>query len=349
MPTGPVTIADVAAEAGVSTSTASRALNGVGRMRDETRQRVREVALRLGFRPNEAARTLLRGRTFTVGLLTTDSYGRFSGPVMRGIEDALGAQQVAIIVCDARSDPIRERYYVELLASRRVDGIIVTGRRVDARPPLILQGSHIPVIYAFTQTGRPEDLCLVPDDVQGGRLAIEHLLALGRRRLAHLTGPARFVAARERADGVRQAMSAAGLELAGGGVRHGPWALGWGYEEMLALLREEPDVDGVFCGADLIAHGAIEAIRETGRRVPSDVAVVGFDNWEVIAADARVSLTSVDMGLEHLGMLAGQSLLAMIEGEQRAGVVRTPCELVVRASSIATGNGGARRPKGGGT
>src|SRR3954451_18741425 len=193
MATGPVTIADVATEAGVSTSTASRALNGVGRMRDETRQRGRDVALRPGFRPNEAARTLLRGRTFTVGLLTTDSYGRFSGPVMRGIEDALGAQQVAIIVCDARGDPIRERYYAEALASRRVDGIIVTGRRVDSRPPLLLERSRIPVIYAFTQTGRLQDLCLVPDDRQGGRIATEHLLALGRRRLVHLTGPERFL------------------------------------------------------------------------------------------------------------------------------------------------------------
>src|SRR4051794_14301678 len=247
MAAGPATIADVAAEAGVSASTASRALNGVGRMRDETRERVREVALRLGFRPNEAARTLLRGRTFTVGLLTTDSYGRFSGPVMRGIEDALGAQQVAIIVCDARSDPIRERYYVELLVSRRVDGIIVTGRRIDPRPPLVLERSHIPVIYAFTQTERPADLSLVPDDRQGGRIATEHLLELGRRRLVHLTGPDRFLAGRERADGMREAMALEGLELAGGGVRHGPWALGWGYEEMHALLREDPEVDGVFC------------------------------------------------------------------------------------------------------
>jgi LacI family transcriptional regulator len=266
---------------------------------------------------------------------------------MRGIEDALGAEQVAIIVCDGRNDPIRERYYVESLVSRRVDGIIVTGRRIDTRPPLVLRRAEVPVIYAFTQTDRPDlDLCLVPDDRQGGRLATDHLLALGRRRIAHLTGPDRFLAARERADGVREAMAFAGLELAGGGVRHGPWALGWGYEEMLTLLREDPDVDGVFCGADLLAHGAIEAIRETGRRVPSDVAVVGFDNWEVIAADARVSLTSVDMGLEHLGMLAGQSLLAMIDGEQRAGIVRTPCELVVRASSIAPGSRGALRSKG---
>jgi LacI family transcriptional regulator len=345
MPSGPVTIADVAAEAGVSPATASRALNGVGRMRVETRERVRATARRLGFRPNEAARSLLRGRTFTMGLLTTDSYGRFSGPVMRGIEDAVGAEQVAIIVCDARSDPIRERYYAEALASRQVDGIIVTGRRVDPRPPLALHGSHVPVIYAFAQTEPPgRDLCLIPDDRQGGRLATEHLLALGRRRLAHLTGPERFLAARERADGMREALASAGLELAGG-ARHGAWALGWGYEGMLALLREHPDIDGVFCGADLVAHGAIEAIRESGRRVPADVAVVGFDNWEPIAADPRVSLTSVDMALEPLGMLAGQSLLAMIDGDPRTGIVRTPCELVVRASSIALASHWEPRPK----
>jgi LacI family transcriptional regulator len=330
----PVTISDVAAESGVSVATASRALNGVGRMRVETRERVRETAQRLGFRPNEAARSLLRGRTFTVGLLTSDSYGRFSGPVMRGIEDALGAKQVAIIVCDGRNDHIRERYYAETLVARRVDGIIVTGRRVDKRPPLALHGAHIPVIYAFTQTERHRDLCLVPDDREGGRLAADHLLALGRRRVAHLTGPERFLAARERAAGANDALGHAGLALAGGGVKHGAWALGWGYEAMHALLRRDPDVDGVFCGADLIAHGAIEAIRETGRRVPADVAVVGFDNWEVIAADARVSLTSIDMALEHLGLLAGQSLLAMIDGEPRAGIVRTPCELVARASTM---------------
>src|SRR4051794_20292588 len=347
MPSAPVTIAEVAAEAGVSTATASRALNGVGRMRLETRERVRDTARRLGFRPNEAARSLLRGRTFTVGLLTTDSYGRFSGPVMRGIEDAVGAEQVAIIVCDARSDPVRERDYAEALASRHVDGIIVTGRRVDPRPPLVLHGSHVPVIYAFNQTERPErDLCLIPDDREGANLATEHLLAVGRRRLAHLTGPEHFLAARERADGMREALASAGLELAGGGVRHGPWALGWGYEGMLALLRDHPDIDGVFCGADLIAHGAIEAIRETGRRVPADVAVVGFDNWEVIAADPRVSLTSVDMALERLGMLAGQSLLAIIDGDRRSGVVRTPCELVIRGSSIGAGSREERRPKG---
>ena len=125
-----VTIRDVAAEAGVSIGTASKALNGQGKLRTETRERVAEVAQRLGFAPNTLAQALLAGRSFTVGLITTDSFGRFSIPVMLGAEDALGNGQVSVFMCDTRDDPEREQRYVEMLAARRVDGLIVTGRRI---------------------------------------------------------------------------------------------------------------------------------------------------------------------------------------------------------------------------
>ena len=128
-----VTIRDVAAEAGVSIGTASKALNGQGKLRTETRERVAEVAQRLGFAPNTLAQALLAGRSFTVGLITTDSFGRFSIPVMLGVEDALGTGQVSVFMCDTRDDPERERRYVETLAARRVDGLIVTGRRIEPR------------------------------------------------------------------------------------------------------------------------------------------------------------------------------------------------------------------------
>ena len=131
-----VTIRDVAAEAGVSIGTASKALNGQGKLRTETRERVAEVAQRLGFAPNTLAQALLAGRSFTVGLITTDSFGRFSIPVMLGAEDALGTGQVSVFMCDTRDDPGRERRYVEMLAARRVDGLIVTGRRIEPRPPV---------------------------------------------------------------------------------------------------------------------------------------------------------------------------------------------------------------------
>src|SRR5271154_1187701 len=147
-----VTIRDVAAEAGVSIGTASKALNGQGKLRVETRERVAEAAKRLGFAPNTLAQALLAGRSFTVGLITTDSFGRFSIPVMLGAEDALGTGQVSVFMCDTRDDPERERQYLAMLLSRRVDGLIVAGRRIEPRPPVqALPG--IPVVYAMTQPG----------------------------------------------------------------------------------------------------------------------------------------------------------------------------------------------------
>ena len=170
-----VTIRDVAAEAGVSIGTASKALNGQGKLRAETRERVAEAAQRLGFAPNTLAQALLAGRSFTVGLITTDSFGRFSIPVMLGAEDALGTGQVSVFMCDTRDDPEREQRYVEMLAARRVDGLIVTGRRVEPRPP-VAAGPGIPVVYAMTQPLGEDGPAVLPDDEGGGRAAAGHLL-----------------------------------------------------------------------------------------------------------------------------------------------------------------------------
>src|SRR6266545_7084453 len=148
---GPVTITDVARLAGVSPGTASKALNGRRGISARTAIRVQQAAERLGYQPNALARGLLSGRSFTVGLITTDSFGRFSIPIMLGAEDALGAGKISVFLCDGRGDPIREQHYVRTLLARRVDGIIITGRRVDPRPPI---GGHarVPVVYAMTQS-----------------------------------------------------------------------------------------------------------------------------------------------------------------------------------------------------
>src|SRR6201999_3458123 len=202
------TIRDVAAAAGVSIGTASKALNGQGRLRPETRHRVTEAAERLGFAPNVLAQGLLGGRTYTVGMITTDSFGRFSIPVMLGAEDALGAGQISVFMCDTRDDPDRERRYVDMLSARRVDGLIVTGRRIEPRPPV---GSQlgIPVVYAMTQAADSDEPAVLPDDAGGGQAARRHLLETGRRRIAHITGPERFLAARRRAAGLTEVLAAA--------------------------------------------------------------------------------------------------------------------------------------------
>ena len=164
------TVRDVAQLAGVSPGTVSKALNGRGQLRDETRRRVQAAADQLGFRPNQLAKSLIEGRSYTVGVLTTDSFGRFTMPLMMGIENSLGAGQVSTMLCDSRADPMRERHYLHDLLSRRVDGLVVTGRKPDPRRsvgPL-----PIPVVYALTQSEDPADLSLTYDDVQGAELAV---------------------------------------------------------------------------------------------------------------------------------------------------------------------------------
>ena len=326
-----VTIRDVATEAGVSIGTASKALNGQGKLRTETRERVAEVAQRLGFAPNTLAQALLAGRSFTVGLITTDSFGRFSIPVMLGAEDALGNGQVSVFMCDTRDDPEREQRYVEMLAARRVDGLIVTGRRIEPRRA-VTAGPGIPVVYAMTQPLGRDGPSVLPDDEGGGRAAAGHLLEAGRQRIGHITGPERFLAARKRAEGFAAALAVAGLRPRGG-ARFGEWSEQWGREAAGKLLADQPDTDAIFCGSDQIARGVADTLRAAGRAIPDDVALVGYDNWEPMALGAQPPLTSIDMCLEEVGRVAAGLLLAAIAGEPAHGTRTVPCRLVVRQSS----------------
>ena len=326
------TIRDVARAAGVSVGTASKALNGRGRLRPETRQRVRAEAERLEFRPNDLIKSLLRGRTFTVGLITTDYFGRFNMPVIAGIEDALGSAEILVFLCNVRDDPVREQQVISALLAKKVDGIIVMGRSVDPRPPINVGQSGPPVVYAFSRVPDPTALCLLPDDAQGARLATEHLLRRGYRQLAHITGPADREAVASRREGMSAVLQEHGMELSNSRVLHGPWTESWGYDAVAQLLERGEGIDGIFCGSDIIARGVIDGLRERGRAIPKDVAVVGFDNWEIIATQTRPPLTTVDMNLHDLGCRAAERLLAMVEGAQDSDIVRLPCSLVVRES-----------------
>ncbi|MYS24901.1 transcriptional regulator, LacI family [Streptomyces sp. DvalAA-14] len=329
---GRVTLTDVAAVAGVSVGTASKALNGNGRMRPETRQRVFEAARRLDFQPNEQARALLAGRTWTVGLITTDGIGRFSTPVLLGAEDALGAGKISVLLCDTRGDAIREHHYVQSLMARRVDGIIVTGRRTDPRPPL--RGlQDVPTVYALAPSEDAADMSVGSDDEGGARLAVQHLIGSGRRRIAHVSGPAHHAAARHRARLTQELLGQAELGLSGGQVYFGDWSEAWGRRAARNLLRTAPDTDAVFCGNDQIARGVADTLREEGRHVPDDVAVIGYDNWDIMALASRPPLTTIDMNLSEIGRIAALRLLDAIDGAGAGGVQTVPCRLVMRESA----------------
>ena len=331
------TIHDVARAAGVAVGTASKALNGRGQLREATRERVLAEAARLEFRPNDLIKSLLRGRTFTVGLLTTDYFGRFTMPLLAGIEDALGAAEILVFLCNVRDDPERERKVVASLLAKQVDGIIVTGRRTDPRPAVNLGRSHVPIVYANTRVADAGVVCVLPNDADGGQRAASHLLDMGRRRIAHVTGPAHWEAVQQRRDAAAAVLASQGLALADERVLYGEWRESWGYEAAGRLLEVDPGIDAIFCGSDTIARGVLDGLREHGRTVPDDIAVVGFDNWEIIAGAARPPLTTVDLNLHDVGRCASERLLAMLEGEHEPGTVRLPCNLVIRESSNNVG------------
>ena len=328
----PVTIRDVAALAGVSVGTASKALNGRGSLRADTVERVRRAAARLEFRPSQAARDLHAGRTYTVGMITTDTIGRFSIPLLIGAEDTLGGGQISVLLCDARDDPIREQHHLDVLLSRRVDGIIVTGRRAGTRAPI---GGHldVPVVYAFLASADPADCSIVPDEAGGARQAADHLLTVGRRRIVHVTGPEHHQSARVRAEAVAARLAEAGTPLVTAPM-YGEWSESWGRQAAGILLARGLEVDAVLGGNDQIARGVGDALREAGRKVPAEVALTGFDNWDVMALASRPTLTSVEMDLAGLGRAAAGLLLKAIDGDPQPGVHTHPAQLVIRDSTV---------------
>lgn len=333
-----VRITDVAALAGVAPSTVSKALNGTGSLRESTRVKVQEAADRLGFVPDATARSLSARRSFTVGLLSTDSAGRFSLPVVLGAENALVGGELSALLATARHDPVREQHHVRALVARRVDGIIVTGRTTEPREPIRVP---MPVVYAFAPSADPDDASVVPDDATGMRLLVEHLVGLGRRRIAYVGGRAEQAASTVRHDTLVEELAERGLELVGPPL-YGDWSEQWGRRAVDAVLGRDLDggpagVDAIVFASDQLARGGCDRLRERGLRVPDDVAVTGYDDWEVMSLASRPPLTTVDMQLERLGQRAAELLIAAIEGEPARGVERLAPRLVVRASTLGDG------------
>jgi LacI family transcriptional regulator len=327
-----VTLSDVARLAGVSVATASKALNARDEVAPETRRRVLQAADELSFQPNVLARGLISGRTRTVGLLTDELAGRFSIPILLGVENALGSEQMSVLLCDARGDAIRRQHYIRTLLARQVDGFIVLGDSNDLRPSLT-RDIPVPVVYVYGESDDPHDLSVLADDEDGARLAIEHLVSLGRQRIAHITGPETYRAARDRVTSLRKVLATAGLPLVGGEPLYGEWSQRWGRHAAKMLLTANPEIDAIFCGNDQIATGVANTVRELGRRIPDDVSIIGYDNWHEFASDCQPPLTTVDLNLQQLGETAVKHLFAALDGQPATGVIRQPCRLVVRDST----------------
>lgn len=326
-------LADVAVLAGVSIATASKALNGRSEVSKGTRDRVHAAAAQLAFEHNSVARSLSTGRMGAVGLLTSDLEGRFSLPILMGAEDALGAEQTAVLLSDARGERIREQRHLGALIPR-VDALMVVGSRTDTRRSLG-SGLPLPTVYVYTPSEDEDDCSLVPDNVEGGRLAARHMVDTGRRRLLHVTGPGSDAAARDRRIGIDDVLADSPAELVLR-TEYGEWTERWGRSATLLALRDGVEFDGIICDSDQIARGALDALLRAGKRVPTDVGLIGYDNWELVTADTSPPISSIDMNLEAMGQRAAQLLTRAIAGEELPrGVQLMPCRLIARASTLA--------------
>jgi len=333
-----VTMKDIAAAAEVSIGVVSAVMSGGSEkifFGEETRERVLDAVTRLGYRRNVQAQALRSGRTYSVGVALDDITVAFLTQVIHAIGRELAEHRYSLTLFDFPRVPASHETFEEMYAERRVDGFIVAGaaHALDDDGVRALAAFGAPVVLVERDLDHSAVPCVVVDNVEGGRLAGQHLARLGRRRPACITGPADAPMARDRLAGFRAASGDSGIRLVAGRIVEGDWTMGSGHAQMAGLLRRKPIPDAVFAGNDMMAIGALRAIHEAGLRVPEDIAVVGFDDLDV-AAFNEPSLTTIRQPAVELGRHAVRLLRAVIEGKpsKPSKVLLSP-ELVVRQSA----------------
>jgi DNA-binding LacI/PurR family transcriptional regulator len=335
------TLEMVAAEAGVSRGTASRALNGGHNVSRRAMEAVEAAATRLGYRPNLAARSLVLGRSGSIGLVVSESDERlFSDPyfatVARGVHAEVMAHDVQLVLALAQTPAERERM-LRWSAGRPLDGVIIISVHGADPLPGAIATEGVPVVIGGAVEGPDRDIpglaSVDADNLTGARTAVEHLVSRGRTRIGHISGPLDMVVGRDRREGWRSVVAG----LPGGAPPtlsvEGDFTEASGAEGARRLLAAHPDLDGVFTANDVMARGALSALQQAGRRVPQDVAVVGFDDLPGTEGIAP-GLTTVRQPVIEMGRQMARTLLAMVEGRplaERHAVV--PTTLVVRETS----------------
>ena len=341
---GSVTLEDVARVAGVSRATVSRVINGSTTVDPAMRRLVEDAVAATDYVPNRAARSLVTRRTDSIALVVSEAEQRtvadpflgrmftdpFFGRMVTGVMEVIrprGVQLVLMLVDDADS----RTHLVSYLRQGHVDGVVlISGHAADPLPGLLADAA-VPAVLSG-RPGQPTPISFVEADQRAGTvLGVEHLVATGRRRIATLTGPLDMPSAQERLAGFRQAMAEHGLEEAG--MVEGDFTQAGGAAAMRLLLEQAPDLDAVFIASDLMALGAVPVLNRAGRRIPEDVALVGFDDSSAaLACDPQ--LTTVRQPLEEMAARMAELLLQQIAepAESLQSVVFHPT-LVVRGSA----------------
>jgi LacI family transcriptional regulator len=350
---GQVTIKQVARDAGVSSQTVSRVINNRPDVSPETRQRIQQVIDKLGYQPNAIARSLIQRRSHTLGVVASGL--EYYGPshTLVGIE--YGANQLGFsiflnLLHQPEGDHVEQ--IVNGLLSRQVEGIIWAVPEIGNNRAWLQKAVPqfgIPVIFLSMQPNSSLNVVAV-DNRSGGRMAAEHLLARGYRKLGLITGPLDWWEARERQLGWQEALIAAGVPFSADQVVEGDWYAASGERGLCQLLEKCPDIEAIFTSNDQMALGLLQAARRLGRKVPEELAVVGFDDIPESAYFCP-PLTTVRQELYELGSTAVQAFAHMLEAQRNGNSVDTPQalliqpQLVIRESSIASNAGKEYNPE----
>ncbi|MBT2506769.1 LacI family DNA-binding transcriptional regulator [Streptomyces sp. ISL-98] len=340
---GRPTLEEVAARAGVGRGTVSRVVNGSPRVSDETRAAVEAAVDELGYVPNRAARALAANRTDAIALVVPEVESRFFAEpyfsdIVRGVSAALDSTEMQLLLTIVGNDRERSRL-ANYLAGHRVDGVLLVSVRADDPLPELLVQLGIPAVISGRRSEHEPLACVDADNVTGARGAVTHLISRGRRTIATITGRLEVYGAQCRLDGYRQALAEAGLDADERLIAPADFTEEGGRRAMTELLERHPHLDAVFAASDVMAAGARQVLREHGRNVPGDVALVGFDD-SPIARHMDPPLTSVRVPIEEMGREMTRVLLEEIadhrpESPRRAAPrqVVFPTELVTRTSS----------------
>ncbi|HWE60865.1 MAG TPA: LacI family DNA-binding transcriptional regulator [Chloroflexota bacterium] len=330
-----LTLKDLAQLAGVHASTVARVLNGdpQQRVRPEVRDRIVSLARTHGYQPNGVARALRLKRSRVIGTMIPDISNPFFAAMFRGIEDTLAQQDFSVILANTDDDPRREQRGMTMLRERQVDGLILATARRDDPAIAGLAADRYPYVLVNRHTDPLEANVVVPDDYNGAASAVDHLVALGHRRIAHIAGAAEVSTGNNRRRGYADALARHGLPVDPALIVDGTFREAGGYAAMGTLLTRRPLPTAVFAVNDLAAMGALRATRQAGLDVPRDISIIGFNDLPVVA-QMSPALTTLHVPLHAMGVAAAARLLARLTGtEQPDQPVVMPVELICREST----------------
>jgi LacI family transcriptional regulator len=331
----PITIADVARQAGVSKTTVSRVLNGKGELDEATAARVRRVIEELGYVPSARAVGLARGRSRVIGMLVPSLTWPWMGEVLQGAVDVVESDGYGLLLFTCNRGDESMRQFASQVSAKAFDGLLVIEPEGTLDYIAGLHARGLPVVMIDDRGTQPLFPSVGTTNRAGGEAAGAHLLDLGRHRPLVVTGVNRFGCTRERLDGFAEAYADAGRPLDPALVVEGDFTFDCGQQAVKRMIEAGVEFDAVFAHNDLSAAGAMQAVREAGRRVPEDVAVVGFDDLP-LAATTQPPLTSVRQPLREMGEAAARMLLAHFDGAALPpSPTVIPTTFTVRGSTIA--------------